>query len=159
MPKRNLQFQQLDDVRREIDRLLREGYTPGGKWNLAQICNHLDCWMRYPMDGFPRSPLPIALIMKLIRLTIGKRSLRRVLSTRSIQDGMPTIPESVFQPDSSTDRQATERFLQTIDRFAAFRGTLHASPLLGTLTPDEWLQLQLIHASHHLGFLLPASGK
>jgi len=43
----------------------------------------------------------------------------------------------------------------SIRRFAEHPGEMQPSPLFGKMTRDQWTDLHLIHASHHLSFLLP----
>ena len=38
--RRAIQFESLDEIMPEVDRLL-EGHTTVGNWSLAQICRHL----------------------------------------------------------------------------------------------------------------------
>ena len=55
--KRQLKFETIDDMVRDVDRLISRGYEAKGNWDLAQICAHVTEWMRFPMDGFPKVPL------------------------------------------------------------------------------------------------------
>jgi hypothetical protein len=42
-----------------------------------------------------------------------------------------------------------------IVRARALPGTTIAHPAMGTIPLDDWHRLQLIHAAHHLSFLVP----
>lgn len=152
--QRELQLNSLDALRHELARLLENGYTTRGSWDLAQTCKHIECWMRYPMDGFPKAPFPINLLLMVLKLTVGRRTFRSLLTTRKMKAGMPTMPETVFQPDAD-ERAAVQQLLQTVDRFEKFQGPVHPSPLMGRMTVSECLQLQLTHCAHHLAFLEP----
>lgn len=92
--RRQLKFDHWDQIRNELDALLA-GYEQAGKWNLAQVCLHLKDWLSYPMDGFPVAPLPMRWLLALLRLTIGKSQLNKILSTGSMPAGGPTMPETV----------------------------------------------------------------
>jgi hypothetical protein len=155
MPARELRFENLDDLRAEINRLNAGPYEQSGKWNLSQICNHLECWMRFPMDGFPRPPFMIAIIMKIIKVSNGQKMFRKILKTGKMNNGAPTAPETIFKPEYSTDRESVSRFLATIDRLERHTGPIHDSPLFGSMSIEECRKLQLIHCAHHLGFLVP----
>ncbi len=48
--QRDLTFQNFGEVRSEVESLLRLGYKPVGKWDLAQVCNHLADWSTFPVD-------------------------------------------------------------------------------------------------------------
>ncbi len=152
---RSLQFDSLDDLRGELRRLQRDGYRPTGQWNLAQICRHLDAWMQFPVDGFPRQPLPFRAFLGLLRLTIGRRSFRWILTERRMARGGPTMPQTVFPAGQVDETSAVNELLATIDRLERHSGPIHPSPLFGSMTRDECIGLQLIHCAHHLGFLEP----
>lgn len=151
-----LEFQSLDDVEQDCRTLLAHGYRQTGKWNLAQTCRHLSDWLRFPMDGYPPAPFPVRVMMGMMRATIGRRQLKKILAD-GFKPGSPTMPSTVYACDSSEDAQAVETLAQTIDRFKCHNGAFHPSPLFGHLTPQEVLKLQLRHCEHHLRNLLPNS--
>jgi hypothetical protein len=156
MSQRNLQFQSLDDVRNEL-RQLCGNYESTGKWNLAQVCNHLECWMRYPMDGFPRAPIVIRIMMGLMGKLVGRRLFREILQSGKMKTGLPTMPETVFKSDAASDAGAINRLMETIDRFEQWQGPVHPSPFFGKMNRADCERLQLVHCAHHLAFLKPAS--
>ncbi|MEC8300370.1 MAG: DUF1569 domain-containing protein [Planctomycetota bacterium] len=47
------------------------------------------------------------------------------------------------------------RLKRAIAKLQASDGPYHASPLLGDMSREELFQLQVIHAAHHLSFLIP----
>jgi hypothetical protein len=152
--RRALNFRDLDEVVEDARRLHRHGYEKAGAWDLAQVSGHLADWMRFPLDGFPRPPLPIRLMLGALRATVGRRTLREILATRSMPGRRPTMPESV--PAAGGDEAgAIERFGQVVERFKAHSGPFHPSPLFGVLNREQATQLQLIHCAHHLSFLVP----
>ena len=155
MPARELRFENLNDLREEINRLKSENCEQTGKWNLSQICSHLECWMRFPMDGFPRPPVMIGIIMKLMKVTVGRRFFRKIMASGKMGDGAPTAPETIFRAESINDRESIEALMKTIDRFERHTGPVHESPFFGKMSIDECLKMQLIHCAHHLGFLVP----
>lgn len=154
--RRKLQFADLDQVAADAEKLLADGYVPTGKWNLAQVCAHLNDWMQYPIDGYPRAALPIRAMLWLMKVTIGKRQLNSVLK-QGFRDSLPTMPATVHAADSSSDQAAVEQLVATIDRFKRHSGEFHSSPIYGELTADEHFNLQLAHCAHHLSFLVPHS--
>lgn len=155
--RRTLKFDSLDEIVRDAEQLLAAGYNRVGKWDLAQACGHVSEWMRYGMDGFPRAPWFLRPMFWLLRNTVGGRIFRRSLATLKMPDGAPTAPESVPQPDGDA-AAAVARLKEIVKRMKAFPGEPIRSPFLGRMTRDEWVKLHLMHAGHHLGFLIPKHG-
>ncbi len=154
--RRTLRFERLSDALSDVRALHTGGYERLGNWDLAQTCDHLTQWMVYPLDGYPKGPLHVRLILGLMRVTVGRRIFREVVSTGTMRPGSPTMPDTVFEPGRD-EAAAVERFRRAVERFASHTGPLHPSPLFGRLTPDEALQLQLVHCAHHLNFLRPVA--
>jgi hypothetical protein len=151
--RRKLTFATLDEAVADAKNLLAKGYDRLGNWSLAQCCGHLACWLRYPVRGFPKMSLPVRMAFAVVRPLVGRKML-----TKFLKDGMPagtrTIPQSVPAPGGD-DRAAVEEFEAAAAAFAAHPGEYLPSPLFGPLTRDEALTVQLRHAAHHLGFLVP----
>ena len=152
--RRSLAFDDLDAAVREAETLLQTGYERAGDWSLGQVCRHLAQWMRFPLDGFPTSNFVQRVLMGLLRHTIGKRQLAKVLDSGKMPAGGPTLRATV--PESDTDDVAAlAEFRESVARFKAHTGPLHPSPLFGTLDKATATQLQLVHCAHHLSFLIP----
>jgi hypothetical protein len=139
-----------------VESLHIQGYDKVGQWDLAQVCRHLADWLRFPMEGYPVSPAPIRLMLRVVRNTVGPLQLRKLLATRSLPTGGPTLRETVPAPGGD-EAAAVERLRQVISRFQKQDGELYPSPLFGELDRETWRQVQLIHCAHHLSFLLPRS--
>ena len=154
--RRDLRFESLDQVAAEVQRLHHDGYVSVGKWNLGQVAAHLGDWLSYPMDGFPKPLAPIRLMLWILKVTWGKREFKRMLSSGQMKAGNPTMPATVHDPGTD-ETESIDRLLATIERFKAHPGEFHPSPVFGVLSRDEALQLQLLHASLHLSFLVPRS--
>jgi hypothetical protein len=149
--RRRLLFTGFDQLYTEIDSLQAGGYTMLGKWNLTQICDHLQLFLHMSMHGFQglKVPFPIRIF--------GKIALYNVLGTNSMPAGFKA-PKLFTPTEVPVDDPATiEKFRQTIAAYENFTGTLYPSPLFGKIRRDQWNRLHLIHAAHHLGFLLPKS--
>lgn len=161
--RRALAFATLHDAVADARLLAVGGYERAGNWSLGQCCCHLANWLRYPLDGFPRVPLPFRLGAWVVRNTAGPAQKRNLLATGSIRPGLPTLPQSVPARLTSARRVVTPaddlgavaEFEDQARRVAEFAGTPHPSPLLGPLTADELRRLSCIHAAHHLSFLTP----
>lgn len=148
MSQRNLDFKTYDDALAEIDRLHAGGYSKSGQWDLAQVCDHLNYFMLGSLDGHQfRVPW-------LIKALFGRRVLKRILTQRRMKAGVFT-PQKPLPAPGGDESAAVIRLKQTIERVRSHKGDFIASPFFGYLTPEQWHELNLIHAAHHLGFLQP----
>ncbi|MBX3423498.1 MAG: DUF1569 domain-containing protein [Pirellulaceae bacterium] len=153
--RRNLEFHSLDDAVADSCRLLAEGYSQAGNWNLSQVLGHCSDWLRFSMDGYPPTPLPLRPLVWLMRVTIGKPILAKTLKSRTMKSGGPTMRATVKGVNESDDAAAVDSFGRLVERFKRFDGPYHTSPLFGSLSRDEMRELQIIHLQHHLSFLVP----
>jgi hypothetical protein len=153
--RRKLSFASLDEVVRDAENLLARGYDRAGNWDLAQGCSHLAEWMRFPMDGFPKLPLLLRPMFWIVRTTVGSKIRRKILA-EGFSAGGRTMPQTV-PPPGGDDAAAVAKLKEVAERFQAYPGVIHPSPLFGAMTKDEALQLQLKHCEHHLSFLVPQS--
>jgi hypothetical protein len=151
---RRLRFATLDSVVREVERLRDKGYTKAGRWDLSQVCEHLADWMTYPLDGFPPLPWSARIFLAAARAVQGKKLLRQIIETQAIPADQPTLPESVH-PAGGDEQASVARLIAAIERLTEHRGTLHPSPLFGSLSRQELITLQLAHCLHHLNYLIP----
>lgn len=152
--RRKLRFATLDDAVRDAEHLLAAGYEKTGTWDLAQVCNHLAAWFHYQVDGFPRLPLLLRPVFWTIRNTIGGRIARKAFASGEMKPGLPTAPQSVYQPGGD-DAKAVAEFRDMVARWEAHTGTMHPSPIFGRMTKEQYRRGHLIHTAHHLSFLVP----
>jgi len=151
--RRKLTFASLDEVVADAENLLAKGYDKAGNWDLAQVCNHLAEWLRFPVEGFPRMPLPVRAAFWLLRKTLGKAMFRQY-TTKGMPTGKPTLTQTVTQPGGD-EAAAVAKLKESAERFKAYTGEIHPSPVFGAMTKDEATKLQLVHCAHHLSFLVP----
>jgi hypothetical protein len=137
--RRPLRFDSLDDVVRDAETLLAKGYDKAGNWDLAQVCNHLADWLTYPVEGFPKAPLPIRVMLRVVRATMGRGMLEKYLRD-GMPSGKPTMPQSVHPAGG--------------DPVVAV-GRLRAG--VRPLKDHPPARVQLAHAAHHLSFLVPTN--
>ena len=154
--RRTLKFDSLDAVVRDAEGLLTTGYEKTGNWDLAQVCNHLADWLRYPVEGFPRAPAPIRAMLWVMKKTVGPKKLRAYLAADAMPVGKPTMPQTVCTPGGDP-AVAVAKLRQSVERLKAHTGELLPSPFFGAMSKDEGIRLQRIHCAHHLSFLVPKS--
>jgi hypothetical protein len=153
--RRTLTFESLDSVVRDAESLLANGYEKAGNWDLSQVAGHLANWMTYPLDGFPKAPLPVAVMFGIMRRTLGRKMFESTLA-KGMPSGRPTMTASV-PPPGGDPAAAVARLRAVAERFKAYTGDIVPSPLFGKMTKDEAEKLQLVHCAHHLSFLVPKS--
>ena len=151
--RRKLSFASLDEVMADAENLLAKGYERAGNWDLAQVCLHLADWMRFPVEGFPKLPVFLRPLFWLFRMTVGPAKRLKYVA-EGMPSGKPTMPQTVAQAGGDAVL-AVAKLKEAAARFEAYTGTIHPSPLFGAMNKDEALQLQLVHCSHHLSFLIP----
>lgn len=150
MSQSELPLKDFAAVRAELDRLHRHGYEKRGKWDLAQVCDHLAYFIQGSLDGHSyRVPW-------LLRVLFGRMVLNRILSQRAMKPGSPT-PQRPLPAPGRDEADAVARLVQVLNRLESHSGEFHDSPFFGHLTPEQWRELHLIHCNHHLGFLIASS--
>ncbi len=149
MDQRKLRFGRFEAVTTDIQHLHEAGYMQLGDWNLAQICDHLTRFMRMSLEGFPFQ------FPWIVRRVLGPLVLKPlVLWTHWIPTGAKAPP--VLMPHRTPQEQpAVQTMTEMLHRARNHPGEFHPSPLFGRLSNPQWRKVHLIHASHHLGFLVP----
>jgi hypothetical protein len=132
----------------EVDRLL-VGHQPVGNWSLGQVCNHLAGGIILSVDGFPtKAPW-------VLRKTVGPIVWKRVSTSGRMPEGVK-IPEGFEPKPDLDDRAEVEALRAAIQAFGMHTGPLAAHPFFGPLSHKDWERFHLIHAAHHLSYVLPA---
>ena len=72
--RRELAFNNLDEVVADVENLRAKGYTKAGNWDLTQSAGHIAAWMRFAVDGYPRMGCFMSQMMWLMRHTMGRKS-------------------------------------------------------------------------------------
>ena len=148
MNLRNLEFTDFNAVRTELDRLQRGGYEQAGTWDLAQVCNHLSYFMTGSLDGHQ---FKVPWILKAL---LGRLVLRRILKNRKMKRGVFTPQKPLPEPGGDEAPPSPNSRRRLLD-LRSHKGEFIDSPFFGHLTPDQRRELHLIHAGHHLGYLIP----
>ena len=130
----------------DIDRLHRAGYQLAGNWDLGTICCHLADAIERSMDGFKtRAPLFIRMASPLV--------LPIVLLTRRIPSGVNVADIALPSGKQDATEQAA-RLHRIVERYQSHRDALHPHPMFGRIRRATFDRLHLIHAAHHLSFLV-----
>jgi hypothetical protein len=155
--RRELAFADLDAAVRDAENLLARGYQRAGNWDLSHCCHHLAVLMAWPIDGFPPMSRPRRLAAWVLKRTIARRWLRRVLHSGVWPAGTPT-DERTFPPPGCTDAEAVAMLRLAVVRLLAHTEPFQESPLFGMLDKETLVRLHRIHTAHHLSFLVPLAG-
>jgi hypothetical protein len=146
--RRRLAFADFDQVRSDAAGLRQADYKRAGNWHLGQVCDHLASAIEWSIDGFPiRAPWPIRTLAGPIVYQIMFRS---GWMPAGVKVGPRFMPPPTVQPDA-----AIARLDRTIDRFNSHPGKMADHPLFDALSTEQWRRWHLIHAAHHLSFLVP----
>ena len=144
LQRRPLDFRTFAQLTADVERLQADGYDQAGKWSLEQILDHLTKTMTMALDPKQGLPRPARWALSLIA--------KRLLRTRS----MPTVPAPKSnRPAATVEPGVFERFAASVEKSDALAGPRIDHPVFGWMSAEDWKQLQLIHASRHLSFLLP----
>lgn len=152
--RRQVKLACFDCLRSELDRVETAHHAGTlrtlGNWSAGQILQHISKFMRYAIDGFPPGGPPW--ILKVIAQILFKR---KAIEGRPPPAGIK-LPEGAayLLPDDAVSFEdglgALREQIARIERGEHFS---HPSPLFGALTHEQWMKLQLGHATMHLGFL------
>jgi hypothetical protein len=150
MNRRQLRFQNFEDIVRDAEQLLATGYTRLGNWSLGQMCDHLARIFEHSLDGFPKMlPAPVRWIIRWLKW---KQIMRHEPMSQRI-----SAPGYLMPPDAVDDRAGIDRLKAAVARLKGNTGPMHPSPAFGKLTNDEWREVHLWHSEHHLSYLQPRS--
>jgi hypothetical protein len=149
--RRKVHFSNVDELLADAERLVKlegEGKVqPLGNMSLGQALGHLALWMHASIDGIPMDAPPL--------LKLGARMFKKSILSKPIPAGFKLPPDAEAKLVPSAAMTATDGF----NKLSAAVARLlrdhrrEPSPMLGTLTVDEWDQLHLRHAELHLGFM------
>lgn len=152
--RRKLRFETFDDVIRDAEALAaaeRAGtLRPLGNWTLGQALGHVASWARYPLDGYPDMAQPPWLLRMLVPLMKGR------FLNKGLPAGVriPSVPEGTFGVEQKPTDQALAELREALPRIQSQAPT-RPNPILGPLTHDQWVKLNLRHAELHLSFFQP----
>ncbi len=144
--RRRLSFRSLDDIQADVEALDGAAVRTTGNWTAAQIVQHVTDVITLSVDGFGfKVALPLRVLGRLLR----SRAL-----TKPMRPGFH-VPEAMrarLPSDQLAFEQAVASLRQAIGRTRSERMT-KASPLLGAMTHEDWVNLHCRHAEMHFSFM------
>ena len=148
--RRRLSFRSLDDIQADVEALDGSAIRTTGNWTAAQIVQHVTDVITLSVDGFG---FKVALPLRVLG-----RSLRSQALSKPMRPGfnVPPAMRARLPSDHLAFEQAVASLRETIGRAKSERMT-KASPLLGALTHEQWVQFHCRHAEMHLSFIHPAA--
>lgn len=152
--RRAVRYTTLDDLLEDIGAIERadaEGRVrPLGNWSPGQNLQHLARFMASSLDGFDGElPFFVRVFGRGLRLVLGRR-----LFQKPPPAGFKLPKGTAFLPaDSIPVPQGAAELREQIGRVQSGAAFIPASPLLGKLTREEWIEMHLRHAELHLSFV------
>jgi Protein of unknown function (DUF1569) len=146
--RRQLDFRTWPDVLGDIDHLHRAHYDRLGNWDLSQTLEHVGEGLRTALRGTNHRAAWI------IRRVFGPLVLKRILSQRRMKAGIK-VPQWWLPGPSHDESAAVDQFRSEATAFQQMSTRPFPHPFFGSLTKEQWNDLVLIHAAHHLSFLIP----
>lgn len=150
--RRELRFQNLDEVLAEAERLAGGEVRTTGKHTFGQILEHLA--LSTDVASGKISPPPPPLFMRLMM----KFMKRFIINSKPLTPGvkLPKAGEEFFWPDRAFDVRQALSHLQEATEYYKSNGAIAKHPFFGDLTAQEALELNCRHAALHLSFVHPA---
>ncbi len=147
--RRRLSFTSLDDIQADVEALNGSAIRTTGNWTAAQIVQHVTDVITLSVDGFGfKVALPLRVLGRLLRSQALSRPMRPGFN-------VPAAMRARLPSDQLPFEQAVASLRETIGRTKSERMT-KASPLLGAMTHEDWVQLHCRHAEMHFSFIHPA---
>jgi len=150
--RRKLRFESIDQMLAEVDRLV-EAERAGrlkrlGNWTLGQALGHVAGWSEFSYSGTPlKPPLWLKWIVRLRKQSFLYGPMRAGVK-------IPGVPGGTLAIDDMPLDEALPRLQRVMNRIKSEAPTAPNS-ILGPLTHEQWIALQLRHAELHLGFFVP----
>jgi len=146
MERRKLEFNSYEEVIAELERLKDSENEQLGNWKLGDICFHLNFYFTGSLNGFK------VMLPWVIRTFMGRPALWWLLR-HEYKPGGTTVPKSIPKGDNNIEE--TVNITIGLLKLLSEAKELQPSSFFGTLTVDQWREMHLRHAAHHLSFLTP----
>lgn len=146
--RRVLDFRNWSDVLTNVDDVHRAGYRRAGNWDLSQILDHVGDGLRTAVRGNSHQGPWV------VRKFLGPIILRKIIRERRMKAGIK-VPDWWLPGPGHDESAAVARFRDEVQAFEALATEPFPHPFFGPMTKQQWHDLALIHAAHHLSFLVP----
>src|ERR1700734_1125298 len=148
--RRHLDFQTWPELLADVDHLRQAHYDRVGNWDLSQTLEHVGSGIRVALHGIDHQGPWI------IRKFIGPLILKRILQQRRMKAGIK-VPQWWLPGPSHDESAAGAPRPSGPPPFQNRAPPPFPHPFFGPLTKQQWNDLVLVHAAHHLSFLIPRS--
>jgi hypothetical protein len=142
-----LKFDNVDAVITDIAHLRGNGYSKQGNWSLAQVAWHV----AVPIEKYLSPPAPGA------TATAEQIEKKKAFFAKIMNPGGSSQFEAppMMTPPATAGDADIERFIAALNRLKAYDHAMVEMGPLGPVPLSEFIEAQLIHSAHHLGFLSP----
>ena len=150
--RRQLSFASMADILADVEKLdaaEKEGkeISASGNWSPAQIIEHVMFFVDGSMDGFDfKAPLPLRILGLIGRSFILNKPMKPGIKLPRKMSMVLPHPKSIWFDAVSHARKA-------ILRVEAGKYMDQPSPLLGTMSHEDWVKLHCRHAEMHFSFI------
>jgi len=152
--RRHLQFNSIDDVLADIDRIVAAEKAGTlrhtGNWTPGQAMGHVAAWINYGYEGFPMKapPWPIRVILKFIVKGYLKKGMRPGVKIPGTKDG-------TYGTDQLSTEEGAARLRAALLRLKNGEPARFVSPGFGPMSEADRIKLTVRHAQLHLSFMHP----
>lgn len=125
-------------------------FTTTGHWTAAEIFDHLARAFDGSLDGYGFvAPLWLRLLV---------RPFRNGILVKPMKSGirLPARAATLLPAKDASTEEALAHLERSAQRLKSEKPE-HFHPIMGRLTPEEYLLLHLRHAELHLGFIVPTA--
>ena len=148
MKKNLLQPETRAEIIARIDKLSPEAKSRWGKMNVNQMLWHTNNGLKSALGEFVTTKeKPSAFKSAIMRFFIMKTDFPTPKAKAETFAEMNTVSLGIDPDDFNAER---EELKKTLNRFPNAAEYAPESPLLGSMTKEEWARLQYGHLDHHL---------
>ncbi len=151
--RRELHFHTLADILRDVEELAAvtsetgESICGEGNWTPAQIVEHVTFFIDGAIDGFDfTAPLLIRVLARPFKKRILMKPMKPGIKLPARMNVVLPDPETTWEDAVSALRDAVAR-IDCGERMT------QPSPLLGSMTHEDWVNLHCRHAEMHFSFM------
>jgi hypothetical protein len=150
--RRKLSFSTMDDILADAEALDGKSIRTTGNWSAAQIVAHVTTLITFSLDGTDiRAPLVFRVFGKLMKGRVLSKGLPVGIANRGV------FRKVEPEPAVSWD-EALGKLRHEVARIHAGARMDKPSPVMGTMTHDDWVRFHCRHAELHFSFMHPGGG-